>query len=101
MKGFWARKRRNIKLIKRNNEKRINNIHKEKFLKVSKIVPPSVNYNRIKYKNHIYNINDCLLIKDPLVPEGYLIARLLEIIPTNGIEKYPYWPAIKVQWYFN
>ena len=62
---------------------------------------PSDNNEKIKYKNELYSINDCLLIRDPLVKDGYLIAKLLQIIPKNGIEKYPYWPAIQVQWYLS
>ena len=98
MKGFLAQKRGNNKLTK-SFEEGANDILSEKFEKVSAIVPPNVKYSRIKYKNRIYSIDDCLLIRDPLIPEGYLIAKLLEIIPINGIEKYPYWPSIRVQWY--
>jgi hypothetical protein len=96
MKGILSRKRRKIKLIKeKTNKDQIN----QKIEKVSRIICPSVIYKKIKYKNELYSINDCLLIRDPLVKDGYLIAKLLQIIPNNGIEKYPYWPAIQVQWY--
>ena len=96
MKGILSRKRRKIKLIKEKSNK---DVLKDKIDKVSKIISSSVNYKKIKYKNEIYSINDCLLIRDPLVKDGYLIAKLLQIIPKNGIEKYPYWPGIQVQWY--
>jgi hypothetical protein len=74
-------------------------MYKEKFDMVLQIINPTVGYKKIKYRNEVYTVNDCLLIRDPLVKDGYLIARLLQIIPTNGIEKYPYWPSIQVQWY--
>ncbi len=98
MESILSRKRKNIKLRKKPTEKAELDITNEKFNKVSTIVPPNLNYDRIKFKNQIYKIDDCLLIRDPLVPDGYLIAKLLEIIPIKGIEKYPYWPAIKVKW---
>jgi hypothetical protein len=98
MESIPSNKRKNIKLRKKPTVKPEFDTTSDKFSKVSTIVPPNLNYDRIKYKNQIYKINDFLLIRDPLVPDGYLITKLLSIIPTNGIEKYPYWPAIKVQW---
>jgi hypothetical protein len=95
-----SKKRTKLKYVKEKVKRdNINKeIYKEKFDVVSQIVNPSVIYKKIKYRNEIYCVNDCLLIRDPLVKDGYLIARLLQIIPMNGIEKYPYWPSIQVQW---
>ena len=31
----------------------------------------------------------------------YSIAKLLEIIPRNGMKKHSLWPTIKVQWYYS
>ena len=95
-----SKKRTKLKYVKdRVKRSNINKeLYKEKIDIVSQIVNPEIIYKKIKYKNEIYNVDDCLLIKDPLVSEGYLIARLLQIIPMDGIEKYPYWPSIQVQW---
>jgi hypothetical protein len=102
MSSNLSKKRKKIKLHKENKQKtndKETDFHKDKFEKVAQVINPITNYTKIKYKNEVYSVNDCLLIKDPLVKDGYLIARLLQILPTNGIEKYPYWPSIQVQWY--
>jgi hypothetical protein len=95
-----SKKRTKLKYVKdRVKRSNINKeIYKDKIDLVSQIVSPSLGYKKIKYKNAVYSVDDCLLIRDPLVNEGYLIAKLLQIIPMDGIEKYPYWPSIQVQW---
>lgn len=66
--------------------------------KIKKIVSPSVNYNKVKYKSDIYSVGDYLLIKD--VNDGFLVGKLIKIIKNGGMKKYPYWPTIQVQWYY-
>jgi hypothetical protein len=67
-----------------------------KLERIRKIVSPDITYNKIKYKNDIFSLGDCLMIRD--VNEGVLIGKLTKIIPSGGISKYPYWPTIQVQW---
>jgi hypothetical protein len=59
-------------------------------------VSPDINYNKIKYKNDIFTLGDCLLIRD--VNEGYLVGKMIKIVQSGGLKKYPYWPTIQVQW---
>lgn len=63
---------------------------------IRKIVSLDQPYKKIKYKNEIYTLGDVLLIRD--VSEGFLIGKLIKVIPSNGIKKYPWWPTIQVQW---
>jgi hypothetical protein len=101
MNSNLSKRRKKLKFLKEHpnrKEQKSKRGSDGKFEKVAQIINPTLLYKKIKYKNEIYNIDDCLLIRDPLVQDGYLIAKLLEIIPINGIEKYPYWPAIRVQW---
>lgn len=57
---------------------------------------PDTKYTKIKYKQDIYSIGDNLLIRDS--SDGFLIGRLVNIIPSNGDKKYHYWPTIEVEW---
>lgn len=57
---------------------------------------PETKYTKIKYKQDIYSIGDNLLIRDS--SDGFLIGRLINIIPANGDKKYHYWPTIEVEW---
>lgn len=67
--------------------------------KVFELINPAHKYSKIKYKNEIYNLNDYILIKPPESSEkNYLIGKILKIISSNGIEKYPYWPCVEIQW---
>jgi hypothetical protein len=75
-----------------------NSVNEEKIEKIKTIVLPNVNYNKIKYKNDIYTVGDTLMIRD--VNDGFLIGKLIKIIQSNGIKKYPHWPTIQVQWYY-
>jgi hypothetical protein len=70
-------------------------VDQEKLQKIRKIVSPETNYTKIKYKQDIYSIGDNLLIRDN---DGFLIGKLINIIPVNGDKKYSYWPTIEVQW---
>jgi hypothetical protein len=69
----------------------------DKMQKVKKLIQPGINYCKIKYKNEIYSIGDCLLIRDE-AEDSFLIGKLVKIIQYNGYKKYPYWPTIQVQW---
>lgn len=31
----------------------------------------------------------------------YAMCKLTHIIPSNGMKKHPYWPTIKIQWYYS
>ena len=54
---------------------------------------------QLKHKNKIYEIGDCLILKESQVK--ILIGKLLEIVPEGGISGYEEWPSIKVQWYYH
>ena len=56
-------------------------------------------FSKFKYHNIIYNIGDCLCIQAK-EKNKYLYAKLLEILPSNGMKKHSLWPSIKVQWYY-
>ena len=74
-----------------------NKVDQQKLQKIRKIVSSDTKYTKIKYKQDIYSIGDNLLIRDS--SDGFLIGKLINIIPTNGDKKYNYWPTIEVQWY--
>jgi hypothetical protein len=65
--------------------------------KIKKLISPNIAYNKIKYKNEIFSIGDCLLIRDE-GDDSYLIGKLVKINQFNGYKKYPYWPTIQIQW---
>lgn len=60
------------------------------------MISEDIIYEKIKFKSNIYKIGDCLMIRD--ADDGYLVAKLLKIIQTNGLKQYPFWPVIEVQW---
>lgn len=74
-----------------------NKVDQQKLQKIRKIVSSDTKYTKIKYKQDIYSIGDNLLIRDS--SDGFLVGKLINIIPTNGDKKYNYWPTIEVQWY--
>jgi hypothetical protein len=74
----------------------IDSVDSIKLQKIRKIVSPDITYNKIKYKNDIFSLGDCLLVRDQF--EGFLIGKLIKIIPSGGFKKYPYWPTIQIQW---
>lgn len=91
------RARRGLKLKKTVKEvQEPNQIDSVKLQKIKKLVSAEQHYNRIKYKNEIYTIGDVLMIRD--VGEGFLIGKLLKIIPQGGNKKYLHWPTVQVQW---
>ncbi len=71
-------------------------VSSDKLVKIRKIVSPDLIYNKIKFRNEIYSIGDHLMIRDE--KEGFLIAKLIKINQTGGLDKYSYWPSILVQW---
>ena len=76
---------------------KINEVDYQKLQKIRKIVCPDIKYTKIKFKQDIYSIGDNLLIRDSA--DGFLIGKLINIIPSNGDKKYTYWPTIEVEWY--
>ena len=87
--------RRAIKL--RHNKENTKGIE-DKLQRVKKLISPHISYSKIKYRNEVYSIGDCVTIKDEI--EGsFLIGKLVKIIQANGFKKCPYWPTVQVQWY--
>ena len=66
---------------------------------LEQILSKKKRYLKFKYQEEIYKLGDCLMIQD----QGgrYSVAKLLEIIPRNGIKKHSLWPTIKVQWFYS
>ena len=75
--------------------------NKLKLEKIQKIITVGKDYTKIKYEQNIFSVGDNLLIRD--LNNGFLIGKLLKILPFNGMKKYSYWPTIEVLWldYFN
>jgi disulfide oxidoreductase YuzD len=71
-------------------------VDSQKLQKILKIVSPDLNYTKVKFKNEVYSLGDCLMIRD--VNDGFLIGKLVKIIQTGGFKKYPYWPTVQIQW---
>ncbi len=67
-----------------------------KIQRIRKIISPDITYNKIKYKNDIFSLGDCLLVRNE--NEGFLIGKLIKVIQEGGLKKYPYWPTIQIQW---
>lgn len=67
-----------------------------KTQQIKKLVSMSTAYNKIKYKDEVYSLGDNILIRD--TNDGFLIGKLVKIIQANAFKKYPYWPAIQIQW---
>lgn len=69
---------------------------------IYKMLHPKVPYQKFKYNNNTYQIGDDLLIKlDYNSNEiSHSIAKLVRIIPQNGIPNNPTWPSIEVEWYY-
>lgn len=55
--------------------------------------------SQLKFKGQIYNVGDCLMLRESNVK--ILVCKLLEIIPSGGIPNYEEWPSIRVQWYYH
>jgi hypothetical protein len=87
--------RRAIKL-RHNKENTKGN--EDKLQRIKKLISPTISYDKIKYRNEVYSIGDCVIIKDE-IEESFLIGKIVKIIQTNGFKKIPYWPTIQVQWY--
>lgn len=71
-------------------------VDNQKLQKIRKIVSPEVNYNKVKFRDEIYSIGDYLMIREE--NDGFLVGKLVKIVQSGGIKKYPYWPTIQVQW---
>lgn len=56
-------------------------------------------YTKFKYHSEIYQIGESLMVQDENF--RYAMCKLLQIIPANGIKRHPYWPTIKIQWYYS
>jgi hypothetical protein len=52
------------------------------------------NYKTIKYKNEYLDVGDYLIIN---TENDSAIGKLVAILPSGGINKYPFWPSIEVQ----
>ena len=71
--------------------------NKESLEKLKEYVDSNLSYDRIKFRDMIFNIGDVLLIQSA---EENLIGELVKIIPSNGIKEYPFWPTVQVKWYY-
>jgi hypothetical protein len=94
------RRRRTVKIIKSVGIKERRNpcssSRREKIEKIKAIVCPKTNYYRLKYKNKFYSVGDFVLLNEKGRDE-YVIAKLLRIVPINGIRRYSFWPTMEVQ----
>jgi hypothetical protein len=72
------------------NENKLNIIHQ--------IIPPCLEYQKVKCRGEIYSIGDNLIFCEK---NGEIkIGQLMRIIPTNGNQKYNYWPMIEIKRYY-
>jgi hypothetical protein len=85
-------KNKDIKL-KEKEEEMIDNA---KLQKIKKLINMNTNYSKIKYKDFVYTLGDCLLIRD--TNEGFLIGKLVKIIQNGGLKRCSYWPTVQIQW---
>ena len=51
-----------------------------------------------KINNEVYSVGECVQIFDE--GQEHLVAKIIKILPANGIQKYSYWPTIEIQWYY-
>ena len=65
---------------------------------LEKLIPSTIEYQHIKFKDFVFSVGDFLLIND--VSEDFSIGKLVKIIPRNGLSDISYWPCIKVQWFY-
>lgn len=72
--------------------------NKTKIEAISDYILKNSPYTQFKFNSIIYSIGDCLMIRDEI--NNFSIGKLLEIIPLKGIKSIPFWPSIKVQWYY-
>lgn len=80
------------------NPPKINMLSKETKSIIEQFISKSISYTKFKYNSVIYTIGDCLFIKDS--DNSFSIGELVKIIPSNGIKSMPYWPTIRVKWYY-
>jgi hypothetical protein len=86
------------KTEKSNTEDTESLINDNKLEIIQKIIPPFLEYTKIKSRGEIYSIGDNLIL---IEKNGELqIGKLTKIIPTGGNQKYPFWPTIEIQKYF-
>ena len=83
-------------LKKKQKNRKIKNTRNFRLEKIRKIILPDIFYTKIKYKSDIYGIGDNILVRD--LNGNYILAKIKEIIKSNGFKKYPFWPTIEVEW---
>lgn len=80
------------------NPRRINMPSKETKNIIEEFISNDIPYTKFKYDNVIYKIGDCMFIKDS--NDTFSIGKLVKIISANGIKSLPFWPTIKVKWFY-
>lgn len=80
--------------MKKNMEEKL--FAEKKLQKIRKFVSAEILYSKIKYKNMLYSLGDNVIIRTDF---DYYIAKIIRIIPINGIMKYRYWPTIEIKQY--
>lgn len=85
-------RKRKILAMKKNIEEKL--IAEIKMKKIRKYVSADIPYTKIKYKDTIYSIGDNVMIR---TYSDFCIAKIIKIIPMNGIMKFRYWPTIQIK----
>lgn len=97
---FTMRKKRRERVVSKHSDKgKISKVIieiTEKLCQIKKIINPGTTYNAVKYKDTLYKIGDHIICKSN---RGNIVGKLTKIVPYNGIEKYSYWPSIKINIY--
>lgn len=69
--------------------------------KIKDIIDCTLIYTKFKYQGVIYSIGDNVVVKDKRAKDNnQQIVKIASVIPSNGIDEYPFWPCIEVYRYY-